>query len=177
MAAPTLTGETMTEEELAFLQNSAGAIAGPFDSYLALRGLKTLALRMQRHNESGLRIAQWLTAHPKVEKIYFPGLPEHPQFDLANEQMTGYGGMISILVKGGLKSASQFMQNLNIFALAESLGGVESLVNHPAIMTHASVPKEIRKKLGIDDGLVRLSVGVEDAEDLIEDIRQALDSI
>jgi len=161
-------------EELAFLQNSAGAIAGPFDSYLALRGLKTLALRMQRHNQSGIRIAQWLTAHPKVEKVYFPGLPEHPQFDLANEQMTGYGGMISILVKGGLKAASQFMQNLNVFALAESLGGVESLVNHPAIMTHASVPKETRRRLGIEDNLVRLSVGVEDVEDLIDDIRQAL---
>lgn len=164
-------------EQMAFLQNSIGSIAGPFDSYLALRGLKTLAIRMKRHNESGIRIAQWLTAHPKVEAVYFPGLVDHPQFDLANEQMSGYGGMISILVKGGEKSASQFMQNLKIFALAESLGGVESLVNHPAIMTHASVPKETRKKLGIADNLVRLSVGIEDAEDLIEDIRQALDNI
>ncbi|WP_196138466.1 cystathionine gamma-synthase [Aliikangiella sp. G2MR2-5] len=169
--------DTDLAERLAFLQNSCGAIAGPFDSYLALRGLKTLSLRMQRHNESGIRIAQWLTAHPKVERVYFPGLPEHPQFDLANEQMRGYGGMISILVRGGQKAASQFMQNLNIFALAESLGGVESLVNHPAIMTHASVPKEVRKKLGIEDNLVRLSVGIEDVEDLIEDIRQALDSL
>jgi len=164
-------------EQMAFLQNSIGAIAGPFDSYLALRGLKTLALRMKQHNKSGIRIAQWLTAHPKIEAVYFPGLPEHPQFDLANEQMSGYGGMISILVKGGEKAASQFMQNLKIFALAESLGGVESLVNHPAIMTHASVPKDIRKKLGIADNLVRLSAGIEDVEDLIEDIRQALDSI
>ena len=164
-------------EQMAFLQNSIGAIAGPFDSYLALRGLKTLAVRMQQHNKSGIRISQWLTAHPKVEAVYFPGLPEHPQFDLANEQMSGYGGMISILVKGGQKAASQFMQNLKIFALAESLGGVESLVNHPAIMTHASVPKEMRKKLGIADNLVRLSVGIEDVEDLIEDIRQALDSL
>ncbi|MGX5174492.1 cystathionine gamma-synthase [Aliikangiella sp. IMCC44653] len=164
-------------ESLAFLQNSVGAIAGPFDSYLALRGLKTLALRMQRHNQSGIRIAQWLTAHPKIESVYFPGLPEHPQFDLANRQMRGYGGMISILVKGGEKAASQFMQNMKIFALAESLGGVESLVNHPAIMTHASVPKEVRKKLGIANNLVRLSVGIEDVEDLIEDIRQALEKI
>ena len=165
------------EERMAFLQNSCGAIAGPFDSYLALRGVKTLALRMKRHNESGMRIAQWLTAHSKVEKVYFPGLPEHPQFDLANEQMTGYGGMISILVKGGLKAASKFMQNLKMFALAESLGGVESLSNHPAIMTHASVPKDMRKKLGIEDNLVRLSVGIEDVEDLIDDLRQAFDSI
>lgn len=164
-------------EQMTFLQNSIGSIAGPFDSYLALRGLKTLAVRMQTHNQSGTRIAQWLTAHPKVDAVYFPGLPEHPQFDLANEQMSGYGGMISILVKGGEKAASQFMQNLNIFALAESLGGVESLVNHPAIMTHASVPKDIRKKLGIADNLVRLSVGIEDVEDLIEDIRQALDNL
>lgn len=164
-------------EEMAFLQNSIGAIAGPFDSYLALRGLKTLALRMQRHNESGLAIAQWLTAQPMVDKVYFPGLPDHPQFDLASSQMEGYGGMISILVKGGVEAASQFMQNLKIFTLAESLGGVESLVNHPAIMTHASVPAETRKRLGIEDNLVRLSVGIEDVEDLIEDIRQALENL
>jgi len=164
-------------EELAFLQNSAGAIAGPFDSYLALRGLKTLALRMKAHNENGMRIAQWLTAHPMIEKVYYPGLASHPQFELATEQMSGFGGMISIVVKGGLKNASQFMQNLSLFALAESLGGVESLVNHPAIMTHASVPVETRKKLGISDSLVRLSVGVEDIEDLIEDIRSALESL
>ncbi|MET1255357.1 cystathionine gamma-synthase [Aliikangiella maris] len=164
-------------EQMAFLQNSAGGIAGPFDSYLALRGVKTLALRMQRHNESGIRIAQWLTAHPKVGAVYFPGLSDHPQFELANRQMQGYGGMISILVNGGQAAASQFMQNLNIFALAESLGGVESLVNHPAIMTHASVPKETRKRLGILDNLVRLSVGIEDVEDLIDDIKQALERI
>lgn len=164
-------------DELAFLQNACGAIAGPFDSYLALRGLKTLPLRMARHNESGLRIAQWLSAHPKIEKIYYPGLETHPQHELANVQMRGYGGMISIVVKGGLSAASQFMQNLHLFALAESLGGVESLVNHPAIMTHASVPKETRKKLGIVDNLVRLSVGVEDVEDLLADLRQALASL
>ena len=164
-------------ESLAFLQNSAGAIAGPFDSYLALRGLKTLAVRMNAHNENGMRIAQWLTAHPMVEKVIYPGLTSHPQFELATEQMKGFGGMLSIVIKGGLKNASQFMQNLKLFALAESLGGVESLVNHPAIMTHASVPKDIRKKLGISDSLVRLSVGIEDVEDLIDDIRDALESL
>ncbi len=164
-------------EDLTFLQNSCGAIAGPFDSYLALRGVKTLAVRMKAHNENGLRIAQWLTAHPLVEAVYYPGLHSHPQSELAAKQMQGFGGMISILVKGGFKKASQFMQQLQIFTLAESLGGVESLVNHPASMTHASVPKDIRKRLGISDHLVRLSVGIEDAEDLIEDIRQALESI
>lgn len=164
-------------EELGFLQNSVGAIAGPFDSYLALRGLKTIALRMKTHNENGMRIAQWLTAHPMIENVYYPGLNSHPQAELAAEQMGGFGGMISIVVKGGLNKARQFMQNLNLFALAESLGGVESLVNHPAIMTHASVPKDRRKKLGITDSLVRLSVGVEDVEDLIDDIRSALENI
>ncbi len=163
-------------EDLAFLQNSTGAIAGPFDSFLALRGLKTLALRMKQHNESGMRIAQWLTAHNQIEKVYYPGLASHPQADLAEEQMEGFGGMISVVIKGGLKKASAFMKNLKLFALAESLGGVESLSNHPALMTHASVPKDIRKRLGISDSLVRLSVGVEDVEDLIADIRQALDS-
>lgn len=161
-------------EKMTFLQNSVGGIAGPFDSYLALRGLKTLSLRMQRHNQNGERIANWLKGQDKIEKVYFPGLSEHPQHELAKRQMNGFGGMISILVKGGLNAASQFMQNLEIFALAESLGGVESLVNHPAIMTHASVPAEIRKQLGIEDGLVRLSVGIEDCDDLIADIEQAL---
>lgn len=168
--------ETLAEE-LAFLQNSAGSVQGPFDSYLALRGLKTLALRMKAHNENGMRIAQWLTAHPAIEKVYYPGLNSHPQFDLAAEQMDGFGGMISVVVKGGLKKASQFMQNLKLFTLAESLGGVESLVNHPAIMTHASVPKETRKRLGITDALVRLSVGVEDIDDLMDDIRNSLENL
>ncbi len=145
-------------DDMAFLQNSCGAIQGPFDSYLALRGVKTLALRMQRHNESGAKIAAWLEGQENVDKVYYPG----------------FGGMISIAVKGGFKEASQFMQNLKVFALAESLGGVESLVNHPAVMTHASVPKEIREQLGITDNLVRLSVGIENADDLIDDIQQAL---
>ncbi len=164
-------------EDLAFLQNSCGAIAGPFDSYLALRGLKTLALRMKAHNENGMRIAQWLTAHPQIDAVYYPGLDTHPQAELAARQMQGFGGMISILVKGGFKKASLFMQRLQIFTLAESLGGVESLINHPASMTHASVPKDTRKRLGIGDNLVRLSVGIEDAEDLLEDIRQSLESL
>jgi cystathionine gamma-lyase len=164
-------------DELTFLQNSVGAIAGPFDCYLALRGLKTLALRMKAHNEHGMRVAQWLTAHPMIEAVHYPGLSSHPQADLAATQMSGFGGMISVAVKGGLKNASQFMQNLKLFTLAESLGGVESLVNHPAIMTHASVPRETRKRIGISDSLVRISVGIEDIEDLIEDIRNALDSL
>ena len=164
-------------EDLAFLQNSCGAIAGPFASYLALRGLKTLALRMKAHNENGMRIAQWLTAHPQIDAVYYPGLDSHPQAELAARQMQGFGGMISILVKGGFKKASLFMQRLQIFTLAESLGGVESLINHPASMTHASVPKDTRKRLGIGDNLVRLSVGIEDAEDLLEDIRQSLESL
>jgi cystathionine gamma-lyase len=162
------------QEQMAFLQNSAGAIAGPFDSYLALRGLKTLSLRMQRHNESGLRIANWLEAHPAVERVYYPGLESHPQYTLASQQMNGFGGMISMVVRGGLAETRRFMERLQLFALAESLGGVESLVNHPAIMTHASVPLDVRKRLGITDNLVRLSVGIEDAEDLMQDIAQAL---
>lgn len=162
------------QEQMAFLQNSAGAIAGPFDSYLALRGLKTLSLRMQRHNESGLRIANWLEAHPAIEKVYYPGLDSHPQHQLASEQMHGFGGMISIAIRGGLAETRRFMERLQLFALAESLGGVESLVNHPAIMTHASVPADIRKQLGITDNLVRLSVGIEDPEDLMRDIAEAL---
>lgn len=161
-------------EQMAFLQNSAGAVQGPFDSYLALRGLKTLALRMERHNESGLRIANWLEAHPQIERVFYPGLTSHPQHELATTQMKGWGGMISVQVKGGLKKARSFMENLKIFALAESLGGVESLVNHPAIMTHASVPEKTRNQLGITDALVRLSVGIEDPEDLMRDIDQAL---
>jgi len=161
-------------EDLAFLQNSCGAVAGPFDSYLALRGVKTLAIRMQRHNASAQKIAEHFEGHQKLQAVYYPGLKSHPQHELAKSQMSGFGGMISVVVKGGLDEASRFMQNLKIFALAESLGGVESLVNHPAIMTHASVPVEIRERLGIVDNLVRLSVGIEDVDDLIEDIEQAL---
>ncbi len=161
-------------ERMAYLQNAVGGIQGPFDSFLALRGLKTLALRMERHNSNAQAVAEFLEAHPKVEKVYYPGLASHPQHALAARQMQAYGGMVTAVLKGGLDSARRFLERVEIFALAESLGGVESLVEHPAIMTHASIPAEIRAKLGIDDGLVRLSVGVEGEDDLIADIKQAL---
>jgi len=161
-------------ERLAFLQNAVGAIAGPFDSFLALRGLKTLALRMERHCRNATAVAAWLEAHPAVERVHYPGLPSHPQHDLARRQMRGFGGMVTAVLKGGLPAARRFLKRCRIFALAESLGGVESLIEHPAIMTHASLPGEKRAALGIGDGLVRLSVGVEDEADLISDLRQAL---
>ncbi|MBT8060908.1 MAG: PLP-dependent aspartate aminotransferase family protein, partial [Gammaproteobacteria bacterium] len=162
-------------EDLWFLLNSAGAIQGPFDSFLALRGLKTLALRMKAHSENSRRIAEWLTGHPAIERVIYPGLADHPQHDLAMRQMSGLGGgIISIDVTGGLAETRAFLERVSIFSLAESLGGVESLINHPAIMTHASVPEDIRARLGISDSLVRLSVGVEDVEDLIDDLGQAL---
>jgi len=162
-------------EKLWFLLNSAGAIQGPFDSFLALRGLKTLALRMRAHCDSALQIAQWLSSHPAVERVIYPGLPGHPQHDLAMRQMGGRGGgIISVDIRGGLEKSRRVLERCELFALAESLGGVESLINHPAIMTHASVPEEIRARLGISDTLVRLSVGVEDVDDLIDDLDQAL---
>jgi cystathionine gamma-lyase len=162
-------------EKLWFLQNSVGAIQGPFDSFLALRGLKTLALRMQRHCENAQHIAEWLAGHEKVAKVIYPGLESHPQHALAKKQMAAAGGMISLVVKGGLPGARRMLERCELFALAESLGGVESLVNHPAIMTHASVPPEIRARLGMGDDLVRLSVGIEDVDDLVADLAQALD--
>lgn len=161
-------------EQLGFLQNAVGAVAGPFDSYLALRGVKTLALRMRQHNASGLQIAQWLEQHPRVKKVIYPGLPSHPQHELANKMMHGFTGMISIFLDGDLDSARRFLEAVEIFALAESLGGVESLIEHPAIMTHASIPTENREKLGIHDNFVRISVGIEDTDDLIADLEQAL---
>ena len=167
-------------ERLTFLQNSIGAVAGPFDSFLALRGLKTLALRMQRHCENALELAEFLERHPKVGRVHYPGLASHPQHALAREQMrdprgqSAYGGMISIELKGGLEESRRFLERCEIFALAESLGGVESLIEHPAIMTHASVPREARVALGISDTLCRLSVGVEDVADLKADLQQAL---
>jgi len=163
-------------EKMTFLQNAVGAIAGPFDSYLALRGVKTLALRMRQHNEAALEIAKWLEAHPKVRKVVHPGLESHPQHELAKRQMQGFGGMISIFLEGDIESARKFLEAVEIFALAESLGGVESLIEHPAIMTHASIPKENREKLGIHDNFVRISVGIEDVSDLIADLEQALDA-
>jgi cystathionine gamma-lyase len=162
-------------EDLWFLLNSAGAIQGPFDSFLALRGLKTLALRMKAHCENASKLAQWLSDHRAVDRVIYPGLPGHPQHDLAMRQMCGLGGgIISIDVRGGLEKTRDFLERVSVFSLAESLGGVESLINHPAIMTHASVPEDIRSRLGISDTLVRLSVGVEDVDDLIEDLNQAL---
>jgi cystathionine gamma-lyase len=168
-------GENATlREKLTFLQNAVGAIQGPFDSFLALRGLKTLALRMQRHCASGLKIAQWLEAHPKVRRVFYPGLPSHPQHALAKRQMHGFGGMIAAELAGGLDEAKRFLERCRLFALAESLGGVESLIEHPALMTHGSVPPEVRATLGIGDSLVRLSVGIEETDDLIADLAAAL---
>jgi cystathionine gamma-lyase len=162
-------------ERLWFLLNSAGPIQGPFDSFLALRGLKTLALRMRAHCDNALQIARWLDNHPGIERVIYPGLPQHPDHALAMRQMGGLGGgIISIDLKGGLERTRRFLERCELFSLAESLGGVESLINHPAIMTHASVPQEIRARLGISDTLVRLSVGVEDVEDLIADLEFAL---
>jgi len=160
-----------------FLQNSVGAIAGAFDSFLVLRSLKTLALRMERHCANALELARWLEEQPQVEKVMYPGLKSHPQHDLARTQMRGFGGMVSILLKTDLEGTKRFLENTHLFALAESLGGVESLINHPALMTHASVPKEKRDELGVGDSLVRLSVGVEDLRDLIDDLQFAFEAI
>ncbi len=165
------------QEQMAFLQNSIGSIAGPFDSYLALRGVKTLALRMKHHNQAALEIAQWLEQHPRVKTVIHPGLESHPQHELAKQQMSGFGGMISIFLDGDLDTARRFLEAVEIFALAESLGGVESLIEHPAIMTHASIPAENRQKLGIHDNFVRISVGIEDTQDLIADLEQALEKM
>ncbi len=161
-------------EKLAFLQNSAGAILGPFDSFLALRGLKTLALRMERHVSNAAAIASWLETHPAVTRVIYPGLESHPQHDLAIRQMRGGGGIVTFFIDGGLEAARAMLERCRVFALAESLGGVESLIEHPAIMTHASVPPARRETLGIGDDLIRLSVGVEDPEDLIGDLEHAL---
>jgi cystathionine gamma-lyase len=161
-------------DRLGFLQNAVGAVAGPFDSFLALRGLKTLALRMERHCANALAIAEHLARHRKVRAVHYPGLASHPQHDLARRQMRGYGGMVTVELEGGLAEARRFLERCRVFALAESLGGVESLIEHPAIMTHASVPAEARAALGISDTLCRLSVGVEDLDDLLADLDNAL---
>jgi cystathionine gamma-lyase len=167
-------GNQELTDRLAFLQNATGAVPSPFDSFLVLRGLKTLHLRMRAHCANAERVAGMLAAHSAVDKVIYPGLSSHPQHELAKKQMHGFGGMITMLIKGGLEESRRFLERCRIFALAESLGGVESLIEHPAIMTHASVPREQREQMGIADNLVRLSVGVEDAEDLIEDLTQAL---
>ena len=160
--------------ELLYLQNAVGSIMNPFDSFLLLRSLKTLPVRMERHCSNAFEIASYLESHQAIEKVIYPGLKSHPQHDIAKKQMREFGGMISIVLKGGLDSATKFLEKTKIFSLAESLGGVESLIEHPAIMTHASIPKEVREEIGISDGLVRLSVGIEAIEDLIEDIDKSL---
>jgi cystathionine gamma-lyase len=164
-------------ERLTFLQNAVGAIAGPFDSFLALRGVKTLALRMERHNRNALALARWLETQPKVARVRYPGLPSHPQHALAKRQMHGFGGMVSMDLKTDLAGARRFLEAVKIFSLAESLGGVESLIEHPAIMTHATIPAATRATLGIGDALVRLSVGIEDEADLRADLTRALATI
>jgi cystathionine gamma-lyase len=164
-------------DKIAFLQNAVGAIAGPFDSFLALRGLKTLALRMERNCSNALEIARWLQDEPQVKSVSYPGLKSHPQHDLAREQMRAFGGMVTIVLKTDLAGTRKFLENTHLFSLAESLGGVESLINHPALMTHGSIPPEKREQLGISDSLVRLSVGVEDVRDLIDDLQFAFEAI
>ncbi|MBI1214962.1 MAG: cystathionine beta-lyase [Alphaproteobacteria bacterium] len=161
-------------ERLKFIQNSTGGILGPFDSFLALRGVKTLDVRMERHCKNAEKVAEFLVRHKKVEKVYFPGLSSHPQHALAKRQMAGFGGMVTAILKGDIESSRRMLSACTVFTLAESLGGVESLIEHPAIMTHASVPKEQREQLGISDGLIRLSVGIEAASDLIDDLDAAL---
>ena len=163
------------KERLAYLQNAIGGISSPFDSFLTLRGIKTLAVRMERHCANALAVAQFLESHPRVERVLYPGLPSHPQHELARRQMHGrYGGIVTAVLRGGLDDARRFLERCRLFALAESLGGVESLIEHPALMTHASLPADLRAKLGIGDSLVRLSVGIEDVDDLIGDLREAL---
>ena len=168
--------DASTAERLKFLQNAAGAILGPFDSWLVLRGVKTLAVRMRQHNENGMAVARFLEAHPKVRRVHYPGLASHPQHELARRQMTGFGGMLSFET-GSIDNARTVLKSVRLCSLAESLGGVETLISHPATMTHASVPPDERQRLGITDGLVRISVGIEDVEDLIADLEQALEKI
>jgi len=170
------TSNQQLSEKIYFHQNAIGGVQGPMDSFLVLRGVKTLHVRMQRHAENAAKIANWLLEHPKAGKVNWPGLSSHPQHALAKKQMKGFGGMMTFEIKGGLEAARKFLKTVKVFACAESLGGVESLIEHPAIMTHASVPKENREKLGISDGFIRLSVGIEDAQDLIDDLAQAFDA-
>jgi cystathionine gamma-lyase len=164
-------------EKLFFYSNAIGPIASPFDSFLALRSLKTLPVRMRAHAENAMAIAEHFSGHPKIDRLIYPGLKSHPQHALAATQMSGFGGIVTLILKGGMAESRRFLENVKLFSLAESLGGVESLANHPAIMTHASVPAETRKALGISDALVRLSVGIEDIEDLIADLDHALGAI
>jgi cystathionine gamma-lyase len=167
-----LTSDAALFERLRFLQNAVGGVPSPMDSFLVLRGLKTLHVRMARHAENALALARFLEAHPQVERVTYPGLPSHPQHDLAKRQMSGFGGMLTFVVRGGLEAATAFLKAVRIFACAESLGGVESLIEHPAIMTHASVPEAIRGALGIADGLIRVSAGIENVADLVADLER-----
>lgn len=160
-----------------YLQNSIGPSQSPFDSWLTLRGIKTLAIRMKAHQENAMKVAKFLEAHPKVERVVYPGLKSHPDYKIAKKQMKGFGGMITIFIKGGVKESRKFLKSVKIFALAESLGGVESLIEHPAIMTHASVPKKVREEIGLTDNLIRLSVGIENVDDIISDLKTALSKI
>lgn len=160
-------------EKLRFLQKSVGGILSPFDSWLCLRGTKTLAVRMKQHNENAMKVAEWLSSQKRIQKVYFPGLPDHPQHELARKQMSGFGGMISFEL-GGIGPASEFLSKVKLCALAESLGGVETIITHPATMTHAAIPPDLRARIGVTDGLVRISVGIEDVEDIISDLDQAL---
>ena len=164
-------------DKLFFYQNAIGPCQSPFDSWLVLRGIKTLAVRMKAHEQNAIKIASFLEKHPKVERVVYPGLPSHPQHELAKKQMKGFGGMITFFLKGGIDESRRFLENVHLFALAESLGGVESLVDHPAIMTHASIPKAVREQLGIFDNLIRLSVGIEDCEDLVKDLEVAFSKV
>ncbi|MEO5971419.1 MAG: PLP-dependent transferase, partial [Bdellovibrionia bacterium] len=161
-------------DELKFIQNAVGAVPAPLDCFLVMRGIKTLHVRMDRHAQNAMDIARYLEKHPNVEKVIYPGLESHPQHSLARQQMSGFGGMITFMIRGGIEEAKSFLEKLQIFTLAESLGGVESLIEHPALMTHASIPVEARKKLGILDNLIRVSVGIEDLVDLKADLEQAL---
>ncbi len=172
-----ITNDSELATRIHHVQNSMGGIAGPFDAWLVLRGIKTLALRMQRHAENGMAVAKFLESHPKVERVLYPGLESHPQHAIAKKQMKGFGGMVTFFLKGDIKGARKFLENVRVFSLAESLGGVESLVDHPAIMTHASIPAETRAALGITDSLVRLSVGIESIEDLKADLDHALKQV
>ena len=164
-------------ESIAYIQNAVGAIQGPFDAYLALRGLKTLSIRMERHCFNALKIAEFLEKNKYIKKVFYPGLKSHPNYELAKKQMDGFGGIVTCIVNGGVEGASTLLETCQIFQLAESLGGVESLIEHPGIMTHASVPKNVRAKLGIEDGLIRLSVGIEDIGDLLDDLNRGLEAI
>lgn len=171
-----VTSNPALAEKLAFLSNSMGAIMAPFDAFMCLRSLKTLPLRMKAHEENAMKVAEFLETQKLAEKVLYPGLPSHPQHALAKKQMHGFGGMITFTLRGGLTAARKFLESVRVFSLAESLGGVESLIEHPGIMTHASVPEENRRALGIDDGLIRLSVGIEDIDDLIADLSQAFEA-